>query len=339
MTLLRLILVLVSVQLAGGCALLPERLQAPPATANQTLDPDAQVKRLLGQARALRYSGRYAEALLRMDRAIALRPGNEGLKEERVQTRASWERLQQELDDRELLLRTEYEAQRLPLLRQRVRAAPDDEPLRGEMERLDDLLQAQADALSGCGRRQADSNPVLARGCLELALQLRGSASDQSLLADLRPKPSAAPGGAAAAKASANAMEAPEAPAAPAENAGNSPAMIKAHALLSTGNLFGAIRLLESLHQQQRGSEQSRRLLQRTRSRLDQDTGRLLATGDELYQQGQVKEALAVWQAALGMDPLNADARRKSERALRVLSNMQALQGNRGPDKGGRDRI
>jgi tetratricopeptide (TPR) repeat protein len=108
--------------------------------------------------------------------------------------------------------------------------------------------------------------------------------------------------------------------------------LVKARELIRAGNHFGAIRYLEKLEKQGVDSLEARALLQQARTELAQNTDTLLATGDSLYREGKVKEALALWQAALAINPFDATARKKSERAMRVLANMDALREEKPPE-------
>ncbi len=104
------------------------------------------------------------------------------------------------------------------------------------------------------------------------------------------------------------------------------PQLAKAQDLLRSGNPFGAMRTLQAMRREGEESPEIDALLEQARSVLQQSTDRLLSTGDSLYQDGKIKEALALWQAALAMDPFNRPAREKSQRALRILSNIETLQ-------------
>ncbi len=302
--------------LLHACAVDPVRTS--PADGAQT---PPSLGNLRAQARALRYSGRYAEAVERLQQALAHHPRDLDLQAEIEQTRLSWRHLRAEIGDRMLVLESEARRRRLPLLRKLVRADPDDSVLRGQMIALEERLGEDAAQLSECGRRQVEENDWLARRCLQLALETRASDTDTRRLAQLesapkpKPQPQRPPPRAAAAPPSAQPV-----------NTEPPPELRKALRLIEQGKLFGAVRILENMAQKDRDTVAGRLLLDRTRAELDRETRKMLEAGDQLYREGQVQEALAVWQAALNMDPFNPEARQKSERAMKVLSNLRELE-------------
>lgn len=331
--------ILLLMQLAVGCALMPVASEKPPPA---DVPLTESVSRLQAQARALRYSGRYAEALERLDLALTWKPGDPDLDNERQQTEQSRRAFEQELADRLLVLDAESRLYRLPLLRKLVRSDPGNPELRAEMDRLGRQSPVSAEALSACGARQAEVNAMLARRCLTLALQMRESKADSDLLADLGREKNASAQPKSVVKPAALVLPKPSTtgdrlerpipgiepllqPPPPSASQQPPAELLKARKLIDDGNLFGAVRVLEKLDREQPGSDEVRFLLSNTRTRLGRDTAKLLEAGDSLYQEGKVKEALAVWQAALALDPFNPLARQKSERALRVLTNMQAI--------------
>jgi tetratricopeptide (TPR) repeat protein len=317
----RALLLLLAV-LSSGCALPPSRIGAP---VTEGADRQQVLNKLRSQARLLRYNGRYIEAIRQLDQAIALQPDDTALRDERTQTQLSWSRLQLELLDRSALIQATARAERLPLLERLVLADPALQP---DLQALTQTLQQDAEALADCGRRQSNAQPQLARRCLRLSLRLDDSEETRKLLAGLKKKPvSTDPSHGKAAK-----VVAPETTAAVEEtDEPASPELIKAQQLMRDGKHFGAIRQLRKLQESGRGTPASQALLLEAERALSDNTHVLLEAGDRLYHQGRVKEALALWDAALVVDPYNQAAREKSERAARVLSNLEALGGGANP--------
>ncbi len=316
--------------LAGGCTLLPPQPDTP-APVMKIGDPAQRADQLRGQARVLRYSGRYAEALSHLDQAIALQPDDPDLPVERTQTERSWLLMQEALQDRMRVIQATERIELLPLLVRLVRADTADTERQVQLQTLRDDLLLRVDGLSECGRRQAELAPDLARRCLQLALALRDEPGDQALLTKLErevqarqprrktPTPVTPPDPQTPA-AIVEASTVPEAAAAPER-----PELIKARELMQMGNPFGAVHHLQRLQENGLDTDESRRLLAQAEEALADSTKILLDAGDMLYRQGKVKEALALWDAALSVDPYNPDARRKSERAARVLFNLEVL--------------
>ncbi len=323
------------VALIAGCAQLPS---APGVILGDQEQITAEINRLRGQARVLRYSARYVEALERLDTALELRPDDADLQAERAETEKGWRQLEQTLRD-ELLVIDAYTAhQRLPLLRRLVRANPEAQGLRDELDGIREDQNRQAAALSACGHRRAERDPSLARRCLGLALAAREDAADRVLLKRLRSpatstaKPPATPAGKPPATpagkpptARAGKPEARKTTAAKATGATEKSMETKARDLIKAGKYYAAIRLLEKMARKDPGSMAIRKLLREARVSLERNMDTMLSTGDRLYRQGRVEEALAVWQVAVEMNPESTPAREKSERALKVLQNINTL--------------
>lgn len=298
--------------LVAGCAQLPP---GPGVTPGDEERIAAEIDRLRGQARILRYSARYVEALDRLDRALLLCPDDTELQAERTETEKGWRRLEQALRDELLAIETHAAGRRLPLLRRLVRANPEEQGSRDELNRILKERNRQSTALSACGRRQAEHDPALARRCLGLALAIREDAADRVLLKRLQPP--AAPAGKPQARKKPTA--------AVATGATKAPRVAEVRDLMKAGKYYAAIRLLEEMHAENRDSMVTGNLLREARVSLERNMNTMLSTGDRLYRQGRVKEALAVWQVALEMNPESIPAREKTERALRVLHNINTL--------------
>lgn len=345
--------------------MLPSQSDSPPPTVDVS-NPVEHAEQLRGEARMLRYSGRYIEALARLDEAAALQPDNQDLAAERTQTERTWRQRRDLLQDKMQVAEAAARSEQLPLLESLVRANPTDNEHQEQLLVLRHDMQRSANGLSACGWRQAEVAPELAQRCLRLALAVREDHEDKALLAKLeqdnqprqkkkrpnissakKPTPTEtektlpAPGNAASLPLpeliktwkiqpppaeTSDTGSAPEEPGAPSQ-----PELIEAWKLMKAGNHFGAVQYLGNLRKDGLDTDESRRLSAQAESMLAENTRALLEAGDLLYRQGMVKEALALWDAALSVDPYNPDARRKSERAARVLSNLEELDAEQAP--------
>jgi tetratricopeptide (TPR) repeat protein len=315
----RRVLILLLPLLASACALQPTRQEhqpVAPAPVTERGEVDSEIRRLRAKAQMLRAAGRYAEAVQMLDHALAIRPNDSKLKQEWLTADRQWRALDQKLNDQLLVMESKTQRERLPLMEKLARANPHDEALDKQLTHLKETLKASTPGLSNCGQRQLKSNPKLARQCLKLALAEREDPTDRALYQALQAKPKAK------AKKPKKTASAPK----PGDEPKTSPLKLtKAREMMKSGNHFGAIRYLEKLRVKESNSIELRALLDQAKSNLERDTEKLLSAGDSLYQDGKVEEALALWQAALSLNPYNLPARKKSERALKVLANMRAL--------------
>ncbi len=233
------------------------------------------------------------------------------------------------MQDRLLLIEAGARAERLPLLQRLAQADRADAALQSELKALRRDLHQNTAELAECGRRQATLRQDLARSCLRLSVALADPGKeDRELLARLEKKTHSNTG-----KRSSKAKPADQDPAPAAQTDSvqtSSPELLKARQLMQDGKHFGAIRHLKKLQESDRATPASSAMLAEAQEALAANTNALLQAGDRLYHQGRVKEALVLWDAALTADPYNQDARSKSERAARVLSNLEALEGRTG---------
>jgi tetratricopeptide (TPR) repeat protein len=72
------------------------------------------------------------------------------------------------------------------------------------------------------------------------------------------------------------------------------------------------------------------------RGRLSPDVARLIASGQEHYQQEELHSALDAWRRALLIDPGNEEARAYVGRAENLLQNLERLRSEPGSSVGAR---
>ncbi len=65
--------------------------------------------------------------------------------------------------------------------------------------------------------------------------------------------------------------------------------------------------------------------MQKLDSTLKQQAEILFSVGDQLYRDGQLEQAVAVWQSLLKLTPDNTSVKARIERAEHVLNKLQAL--------------
>ncbi len=320
----RLIIFAACSLLLSGCSLQPLRdgYPAPVSDRNQS---STEVKRLRDQARMLRYRGRHGEALARLDQALRLQPDNPALKEERQLSLETWHSHKARLSDRLLISEIEAAQTQTPLLETLSRANPDDTELRQRLDRARQQLAGAHAGLYRCGQRHSKNRPELAKRCLKLDLQLSQRANSRILLARLeksghnRQIGSTKPDRRLAAihAQTKTASDKPEKP---------HPSVLKAEQLIRDGKYFGAIRQLSKLEQNGQADTYALQLLKQAQDQLHSISQSMLQAGDEMLQQGKPREALALWEAVLNLDPHNQTARRKIELALHQLGERQSNQ-------------
>jgi len=295
--------------LLGGCSLWPipperstERIELPP-------DP-------LASSRELASDGRWGEALAMLDAAIAQGHEEPEYLQARERTLQRKTRLEQLLQDRLLLEQTMTQQAQLPILDDLARMDPGNQQLTVQRENIRRALQSARERLSDCGLRQLESRPKLAQDCLELAMSLGPTHRDRLLLDMLAEQEKQTK--------QVKAQQQQDIREQQRKNRIRN-SLEEARVLYEKDQFNPARKLLNQVLEEDPGNPQAKEMLSQLETRLQGHLDHLLKTGDKLYQEGEIEGAQNIWQAALRLDPENAVAKEKLERAKRVLENLENL--------------
>ena len=295
--------------LLSGCA----AWQFPPERTTNRIDLP---KDPLASSEDLAAAGRLGEALVLLDAAIAQGRNSPEYLTARERTLRKKTRLERHLQDRLLIEQTKAQQAQLPIYDEWARMDPDNRQIADQRKSFHQALQVSREQLSDCGLRQLESRPDLARTCLELAMALEPSQRDRLLLDLMAEKEKKTEQ--AKAQQKQDILEQQR-----KNRIRNN--MVEAKVLYEKDQFNLARKLLNQVLAEEPDNPQAVKLLAELESRLQAHLDYLLKTGDKLYQEGQIEGAQEKWEDALRLDPENAVAKEKLERAKRVLENLESL--------------
>jgi tetratricopeptide (TPR) repeat protein len=282
----------------------------------QSLAPTELPSDPLKAARDLGSQGRWGEALALLDVAIDKGWNKPAYLSAREQTRRQKIKQEQQLQDRLLIERSKFQQVQLTIFKQLIHLDPSNQRAAKDLAAIQQQLQHQRQQLSACGLRHIEYQPELAEQCLELAVALEPTSRDQLLLDLISEKEKKTE------QARAQILQDIRAQ----QRKNRIQTSLQTAATLYEKDQFNAARkLLNQVLAEEPSNAEAKKLLTQLETRLEGYLENLLKTGDKLYQQGQIEGAQDIWQAALRLDPENALAKEKLERAQRVLENLENL--------------
>ncbi len=293
--------------LLSGCQLL--EIKKPTTAAS----PD---QGRIDTARQLEAKGRYGQAIMVLEDAIASDGKAESYTKALREIRLQQNTVEQELQDQLLISRTSALKNQIPILEQLMRSDPDQRKYAQQLETTRKQLQQLRQSLSECGWHHFQKNNALAKDCLTLALSLEPKPQDERLMSFLLKEQKQHLEKTKTVERSKREQ---------AWKHRNRRRLDEAQHLSESGQFTEARRVLKVILKEDPKNAPAKKLLATVESRLKTYIENLLAAGDRLYREGEIEGAKATWRAALSLDPQEERAREKIERAQRVLDNLENL--------------
>ncbi len=303
----RVITTLLASLMLGACSLLKEYTAQP-----EPVLPDNP----LVTAEKLAADGRWGEAVSLLEQAIAQGRGDEktlaALSETSQQQKAHEDELQAKL----VLEETRALQRLLPILNGLAYSDPDNEKIAEKLFSARSSLILNRKALSMWGWQLVNRHNALARECLELALSIEADTEDQRLLQQLTVKKE---------QTVEKEVQKQRGIREKQWKNRNQDLLEQARQLFQNSQFDESRKQLNILLREDPDNAEAKQLLATLRTRLESYLDSLLKTGDRMYREGEIEGAKALWQAALNLDPDDARAKEKIERADRVLKNLESL--------------
>lgn|GEM_PF-1048107 len=310
--------------LLASCALLnpsqetaaPTILEPAPVTLpvdRITILPPSDV---IQQAETLRKEGNWSQAIEVLKEANRQYPGHGELEAVTQRLEANWQNEKRRLEERILVTETDAMLKIIPMLEQLERGESDDYLLKSRLLFWQQFLQTKVDPLIVCGLDEEARDLWLARKCLKLAQRIAPSDETAAHLQRVSKKIN----------------QVKQALREKKERAEQQQRTRKVETLLAEaehdmerGALSSALLKLDEAIRQEPENLQVRELLDEVQAALSQQVESLVKLGDRLYREEQIGPAIAVWEAALKLDPNEEGISEKIMRARKVMEKLQHI--------------
>ncbi|KRT55902.1 Tetratricopeptide repeat [endosymbiont of Ridgeia piscesae] len=300
----------------SGCASLPPELKLP-----QLGEPEPKkVEKPLKTANQLLKKGELGEAVALLEKAIMAGEKDKAVVRLHNKLSAIQTRREEQLEDQLLLQQYDALQKQLPLMAKLAENRPRDAHLHSKLLDAQSEQEQQHLYLTRCGWREWRHQPKLATRCLTVALSIKEDEDDRRLLKLLNSRSS---------KAVKQARKIKKSQRAAISKKASANKFKQAQVLFEKNELSKAKMLLQKLLQKEPKNSAVRELLQLVQKELQIHLENLFKTGDQLYSQGEVAGAIAVWEAAQKLDPNDDRVVKKIERAQRILDNLEQLRKSR----------
>lgn len=291
-----------------GCAGSPVKESAKPIS-----NPSG----LVSRAAALQEKGDWSKAIDTLDQARKRFPQNGEIAVALQRLQAAYDYERRSLEDQLLVLESRMLLQKQVLLERLQQMTPDDYLLRSRVLFWQQFLQTKYSDLRGCARNHRPRNLWLARRCLQLAIQIRPSSElDQefeSVNDEIEGWRSLSEQKRRRETLQATRQEIDE-------------LLVQAKLRVAKGDHAQAMELLEKAERLQPENKQVQEMLAQTQSELRQQSDALFRLGERLYREERIDSAVAIWEAALKLNPADERIRPKIDRARKVLDKLQRLE-------------
>ncbi|MCF6283508.1 MAG: hypothetical protein L3J28_15125 [Candidatus Polarisedimenticolaceae bacterium] len=299
-------LILLCTLLLSGCALWPIQ--------QEIVQPSSEAD-LIQQADRLRKQKLYAQAEQLLFQARTNNPDSIKLQKSLQRMMAERQRYRQQIEDQLLIARVIFIQQQRPLMVQLAKSESDDRMISTRLNHMNSEWLESRQRLSSCGERRRKSDPNTAEKCLQLALAIDPQKSDRKYLAQIE-----------AERADAANLHLEE------EGARKIRELLEqAKKRQQSGEFYHALSLLKQILELSPGQPNAILLEEQIKKEFTELATERLTTGEDLYQKGRIKEAIAIWKRLLKLDPKHKPAQEKIERAQRVLDNLQQLRKEQKP--------
>jgi len=288
------------VLLFSGCMTTPVQNSAEP-----TQKPDES----LAEAAALKKQGKWASAITTLQQANASHPDSPVLKQTLSNLQQAWQHEKKTLYQRLLVSETRALLQQQIILNNIAENSPADIKAQTALLIKNLLIKGKLEALNNCVAYQKAYSLKLARNCGQLINEIEQTDQSLSLYNDINQAY----------------RQALQQNLAIQQRRSETQLLKEAEALIGKESYVEAQALLEELLQLSPDNRHAQQLLGEIDSTIRQQATILFNIGDQLYRDGQLEQAIAVWESLLNMTPDNPVAKARIERAKHVISKLQSL--------------
>jgi len=316
-----LLLLLLIVTLIGGCSSLQhteqERLEI-----SSYLDSVQTAEAVSEKARDYREQGEIVKALGLLHAASEKFPGNEEISKLTSEYEHRWRMHQLTLEKQLLLTETRWLIESLPLLEELAKGYPKHHLINTRILLWESDINSKVPELINCGVLFEEENVWLARRCLSMAYRISPTEETQQRLAEVASRIEAIE---QAARAKLEQKEERERVDRVAQ------LLSEATQARQQGALVNAMEKIDEALKQDPESPRVREQLLELQEQTGKEAEILMQLGDRLYRNQQTGAAIAVWEAALKLDPNQQQISERILRARTVLNKLESIRSSTQP--------
>ena len=293
-------LLLITVNLSG-CTSTP--VKKPDSTIRHKPDNSLQ------QAANLRQQGKWAAAIRTLQQGLTEHPESRILKETLNNLRQAWQHEKKTLYQQVLVSETRALLEQVKLLDSIDENSSTDIRAKTALLLKGIQLKGNIDELKKCVQYQKEHNLELANTCGSLLNRIEQSKESQQQYNEINIAYKQA------LKASRKSMA----------QQSEQQLLKEAEQQIELGQYLKAHELLKEVLQLSPENTRALQLIRQLDSTLKQQAEILFSVGDQLYREGKLEQAVAVWHSLLKLTPDNATVEAKIERAEHVLKKLESL--------------
>lgn len=315
-----LLIAVIAATLLAGCA----QLQSLSRDASPAVADVGDIEGTIAESSRLSAEGRWYEAVELVKRAQRTRGEDARLDAHLAQLVERWGRVKRRIEDEILITNAEATRAEIRGLEALSRGQPGDVFLVSRKVFAREELNRRLPGIVACAEWHQESNPVLSRRCLELAEGEVVDEQDMARLIAVEERLDQHEEAAAEAEiAQRQQVRRPKVE--PADQRRARDLLSQAKAAVDAEDYRGALDTLNEVAMLQPDNPEVASLRKTAEQAIDPQVRALVKLGDHLYLDEQMEAALAAWQAALLLNPDDAEIAARVDRAETVLERLELL--------------
>jgi hypothetical protein len=281
----------------------------------------------IGEAQALSRKGDWHQAITLLEKTTEQYPEDLSLLSELENLKQAWAVEKRLLEDRILVAEAASLGEKTALLEKLYQAEPNNVLYQSRLLFWRQFYQSRENSLIVCGRLHGETHPQLAKLCLQQAIEIQPSAEAEKLLNDVdkRIENQKLASFSRYEKQTARIKERKEEQTARNKAQEVEQLLAEAEDAIQQGAYGDAMSKLDKAAKADPDNPKVRQLRSETRSILDERVTTMVRLGDQLYREEKLVHAVAVWEAALELDPNREEISGKIDRARRVMEKLEAI--------------
>jgi len=295
--------------LLNACSSLPVDTQP------EEIDPPA-ANLAIGEAHKLRQKGNWHQAITLLEQVSKKYPEDKVLRSELKRLEKAWELEERLLEDGMLVAEMTATLEKIEMLEKLSRGEPDNFLYKSRLLFIRQQANSRIDPLIACGRTHSEAHLRLAKLCLEQAMEIKPSEETGELLSGVNDRIRQKKHASVSRKANRDTQR---------RERKVAQLLADAETAIDRGAYADGLSKLGKVIEEDPDNADAQRLLSETQTTLGKHVETLVRIGDRLYREEKIAPAVAIWEAALELDPDQQEITEKIDRARRVLEKLEAI--------------